>query len=623
MRPLFFLFALAIPTAAEEFPVAPYTDPTQLDCPWPRHSHYKQPWRAYIETKSGWDFVNGIGINLQIPQGTEDLAMRLLEETGFRTCRIEVGFGEWNWDETKLNSEEKYRKRFSLCAKYRLRPTILINAHHGMPCPMKTFTRRLVADVAKGSKTLTLDDVGGLEGGRSGLNQLTAYWAAEALITSINQETREVMLSKSLPTDLKAGDLSIATLKYAPLYPVGTPEFDETAAGLVAHTMRVCRLAREMGVRDFDVEIWNELTFGSHFLNVNDYYERASPKFAGQQVDFLKSGGRCWELARRIIEAVKAEFPEGRCIWGFSNTTFYHTPVDKLPPGMEGQSYHPYGTGTQQFNGEPPRADQPSLEGFVPRYQVRMPEGFMQTFIQTESLMRHLNPLERLTKKPQGVTRFRHYMTEHGVLAEECGIKDEAGAWRLKTLCATRSFCLWLNKGIDVLHYFNAHETDARSFGILPVDLPTLPADTKFRDVATPPMRAITNLVGAFRGSIFLEKTQPVQIDVTALGTQRTVFEGDRTNPPLWEREVLAVLPFQIDRGKQVLAVYVMSRDATKPLPEERYRLTISGAPGRKVTCYDPVLDKTVPVELGKMNDEGIEVTLPVVDYPRLLILSI
>src|SRR4051812_19485926 len=97
-------FAFAIPLSAEEFPVTPYTDPTQLDCPWPKHSHYLQPWRGYIETKSGWDFMNGFGINLQIPEGTEQVAMRLLAETGFRSCRIEVGFGEWNWDETKLNN---------------------------------------------------------------------------------------------------------------------------------------------------------------------------------------------------------------------------------------------------------------------------------------------------------------------------------------------------------------------------------------------------------------------------------------------------------------------------------------------------------------------------------------
>jgi hypothetical protein len=366
--------------------------------------------------------------------------------------------------------------------------------------------RRLIRDALKGSRSIQLDDVSDIELNRTGLDHVTEYWAAEILITEINEESREVTLSKPLPKDLAAGAVALTTLKYAPLFPVGTGEFDATAAGWVAHTLRVCRLASEMGVREFDIEIWNELTFGTHFLSINDYYDKAAPKITAPEPDFLKPGGRCWELARRTIDAVKSEYPQARCIWGFSNTTFHHTPIAQLPPGTDGQSYHPYGTGTRVFNGQLPRADQPSLEGFVPRYEVRMPEGIMQTFIQTESLVRHLNPLERLTQKPRGVARFRHYMTEHGVLAAECGVNDEAGAWRLKTLCAMRSFSLWLNKGIDTLHYFNAFEKEPRSFGLLPTTLLSLPSDARFEDVATPPMRALRNLTAVFAEAPFWKR---------------------------------------------------------------------------------------------------------------------
>jgi hypothetical protein len=46
---------------------SPYVDPTQLDCPWPKMSHYKQPWRGYLETRSGYEFLGGLGVNLHIP----------------------------------------------------------------------------------------------------------------------------------------------------------------------------------------------------------------------------------------------------------------------------------------------------------------------------------------------------------------------------------------------------------------------------------------------------------------------------------------------------------------------------------------------------------------------------
>jgi hypothetical protein len=86
MRRAILLF-FAATLAAEEFPIAPYTDPAQLDCPWPQSSHYKQPWRGYLETRSGYDFLQGIGINLHLPDANEELAIKLLAETGFKTAR--------------------------------------------------------------------------------------------------------------------------------------------------------------------------------------------------------------------------------------------------------------------------------------------------------------------------------------------------------------------------------------------------------------------------------------------------------------------------------------------------------------------------------------------------------
>ncbi len=599
----FFLLALvSVAGVAQEFPVKPYTDPTQLDCPWPKTSHYKQPWRAFLETRSGYDFLRGIGVNLHIPRDADELAVRLLAETGFKTFRIEIGWGAMSWDETRLLNEATFRRRFELCARYGIRPTILLNAHHGAPCPAKFFQRRLLADAPAGAITIRLDNVADLVIGRSGLSQLTTYWAAETLVTAIHDN--EVTLSKPLPKELKAGPVPMATLKYAPLHPAGSPEFEQTADGWTRYALHVCRLARAAGVKEFDVEIWNELTFGTHFLNINDYYPKNAPKLPDKQPDPLHRGGRCWELARRTVEAVKQEFPETRCIWGFSNTTFFHTRIENLPPGTDGQSYHPYGTGTRRVEGKPSRPDQPSLESFVPTYEFRLPEGWAATFVQTESLMRLLNSASR---RPG----FRHYMTEHGVLPTECGVNDDAGAWRLKTLCATRSFCFWLNKGVDALHYFDAYEPKATSFGLLPTDLKKLPADASFETVATPPMRAIRNLTRAFNGSVPLTTTEPIRVEVTALGPQTKVFEGDAEHPPLWHREVLAVLPFQVNPTKLVVAVYVMTRDATRPFAPAMFRLKI--APGN-ITGYDPVEDRPVPLTVN--HDE---ITLPVTDSPRLL----
>ena len=51
-------------------------------------------------------------------------------------------------------------------------------------------------------------------------------------------------------------------------------------------------------------------------------------------------------FARLALKGVRKEYPKVRFVWGWSNTTFYHCPVVQLPPGTDGQSYHPYGTAT-------------------------------------------------------------------------------------------------------------------------------------------------------------------------------------------------------------------------------------------------------------------------------------
>lgn len=599
-----------------EYPVSRYIDADQANCPWPKVSHYKQPWRSYLETRSGYDFLHGIGVNLHIPADAEELAIRLLAETGFKSFRIEIGWGEMNWEETALNSEERFRRKLALCSKYGIRPTLLINAHQGVPCPTRFFKRRLVADAPKGATTVQLDSVTDLIVGRSGLSGLSDYWAAEALVTSVDPARNEITLSKPLPKALSAGELSMATLKYAPLHAVGSAEFDETAAGWVRHALYICRLAREAGLKDFDLEIWNELTFGTHFLNINDYYDPKSPKAPVAQPDFLHKNGRCWELARQTVDAVKQKYPGVRVIWGFSNTTFFHCPIAELPPGMDGQSYHPYGTGTREIKGRPDRPDQPSLEGFVPVYTLRMPEGWAPTFVQTESLMRHLKADVRRKTAPPGVAHFHHYMTEHGVLPPECGVSDEAGAWRLKALCATRSFALWLNKGVDVLHYFDAYEDKVSSFGLLPVNLRQLAGDVAFDDVATPPMKAIRNLGRAFEGSVPMEKTDPIDVEVTALGPQTKIFEGDATHPPLWDREVLAVLPFQVSAEKHVVVLYVMTRDVTRSFGVRKFRLKFHGVKGERINAEDILSGIGIGVQKNQFEGTSLTATLEVGDQP-------
>src|SRR4051794_3591116 len=63
-------------------------------------SHWLQPWRAYLETPPATRLRDAIGINLTNRVDVEDVpaTMRLLGRSGFRRVRIEVGWGEMDYD---------------------------------------------------------------------------------------------------------------------------------------------------------------------------------------------------------------------------------------------------------------------------------------------------------------------------------------------------------------------------------------------------------------------------------------------------------------------------------------------------------------------------------------------
>ena len=250
-----------------------------------------------------------------------------------------------------------------------------------------------------------------------------------------------------------------------------------------------------------------------------------------------------------------------------------------------------------------------------------MSEGWAHTFIQTEGIMRLLNPQAR-EKTPAGTTRFHHYITEHGVVPAECGVTDTDEAWRLKTYCALRSFCLWLNKGIDVLHYFQAADKPG-GMGLLPFDISRLPADARWNDVATPPMRAIRAMRDVFAGAEPVETPVRLDVDIEPTGPVGRIFAGDDGHRPLTHQDVFAFLPFQTNARRLVIPVYVMTYDVTQRMPEETYQLTVKGlaAEAKSVRLIDPITARSeqIPSTGGAAS---VRVEVKVADYPRWLVVE-
>jgi len=422
--------------AEEIHPVDPYISwDNHLGRPAPgTFSFYSQPWRGYQETVPATQFLGGLGVNYNVPTGTDhDAAMSVLAASGFRAVRIEVPWSDVDWSADQLIESRRADLRAMLDAAKRhgMTPLVLLNANHGTPGPHQSGSRTVLRGGTKGSQTLVLDSTTGLSPWHSGLDNLTDWWMAENPFTSISGNV--VTLAKPLPYDIPDGSRrDVSTLKYLPLHPVGTQQFEATTNGWLAYAKAVLDEVKASGFSTFDVEIWNELTFGSNFLSKDTWFGGGVPASS------LHPGGPAYEMAARTVALARRSYPGVTPIWGYSNTAFHETAVGELPAGTGGQSYHPYGTAKAPYS--PPPGLRPYFDYVPPDVMKSMPEGWAHLALANEQLPQTvLQPSVRLNNRPPGTTTFNHYFTEHGSNPRENGITDPAKAYDFKARSLIRT----------------------------------------------------------------------------------------------------------------------------------------------------------------------------------------
>jgi hypothetical protein len=588
----------------------PYLETGDVDLPFPYYSFTRQPWRSYLETVPATTLLNGVGIcwGAAIPGVKEDDAARVLAGAGFTRARLEIPWGAIDWNETGIVAAhaERTERVLHAFADHGLRPLILLNAHHALPCPMRTTRARVASAAPTGSRSIELQHANDeIHAGDSTIVTFADSAHAGPLITSV--EGKRLTLSKPTPTQLAAGaELEIGRLKYLPLYPVGRPELERTLDGWTRYVRYVVKLARDIAGDELDVEIWNELTFGSEFLDVNYYYD---PPLFPKGRDFLHAGGSAWELGRRTVDAVREVAPRARVIWGFSNTTAFHTSIADLPAGVGGQSYHPYGVGARCYDRMAEGRGQYNVGGFVPSGCATMPEGWAQTFQQTESFVRLLNPAAR-RQHPPGVAEFEHYFTEHGVSPRELGITSVDAAWRAKEKFLVRAPLFWLNKGLSGLYVYSAYSPDETQLGMLARDGGESPA-----------LRALRRLLDRFAGAEPVSSPRSLDVSLARVDGPGSFYSNDPEGRYVTQEDRVVLLPYAVRAGKTIVAAYVMTEDFPRDLAPQRYRVALEGVAGRGalVEYFDPLRGRTELVRTVSSSDRGLSVELDLTDSPRLL----
>jgi hypothetical protein len=224
------------------------------------------------------------------------------------------------------------------------------------------------------------------------------------------------------------------------------------------------------------------------------------------------------------------------------------------------------------------------------------------------------------------------WITEVGVAPNEIGIQDAREALRLKAKTTARYLAFFLNKGVEKLQLFGALEKDLW-LGIVQDNFAEYAGKNRtypFDDgpFTSPALAVMRRMADTMREGVDpkLGACRSIEVESITDAHDHSQFQGDGTaaHPPLYNREVLAILPYQVNAHKFVIGYYVMTRDVTKDLAPEPYTVTLSGLKGSmaKVRVYDPLEDREVPVEVKDRGAHRLQLGLTATDYPNLLVIE-
>jgi hypothetical protein len=609
-----------------------------VQIPFGYTSFFISPWRAYMDTWPSGRFKNVLGVGFgSVLREEAQATAQVLSESGIRSARIEVPWSLLRYDDPSqfLPNAIDYLNSVLLAFKtYGIRPLILLNGNSGLPCPQQGLAVNLLANAAVDATEIYIDNVTNIRLGYTGITN-QAYQTAFPLITACDPATGRCTLSAPLLKPLTQGTLQLVTLKYQPfsgfIFTDGTPNpaGQDTLNGWASYAVAVCQFASGIlgtsADAGFDLEVWNELFFGSEFLYDSSYYN--PPRQYSQPLQY-SNYGLTWQAdTGKVLMAVTVDaingnypgtskvFPKVNVIWGaYSNQTPWARGAD-MWPGQAGFSRHYYtgivpGKWTGGESGTLDPADPPNIftafvidalganesPTFIPAHTQNMPE-FWHFGYKRESITRDIQPwpsgFNSYDSNPayyRDHFRFSHsgngnvaqvWMTETNFdrtkwsqsLIEKTGVSatDTRLLSLLNTLGAKallRQYIFFAHKGLFTVNIFNLKDNDL-SVGVLPAAFFTALAasnyqlDSTVRAQIGPQLTVIKQAVAKFKQPKTLDSPRKLTVSQLVEYSPRLVYAGDGTpNHPSWyNRNDFACLPFQTDYGSFTIAYYVVTRN--------------------------------------------------------------
>ncbi|HEV7162515.1 MAG TPA: hypothetical protein VGN25_04595 [Solirubrobacteraceae bacterium] len=718
-------------------------DPRFLtDLPFGKTSFWLQPWRAYMDTLPASRLQQALGINFTPDPAQADATAQLLHDSGFELARVGINWGALSYAEPSTFRESNLAHITTILTALRehgLRPLIVLDANSDAPAPYVNVKLETAAVAAAGAQSVTLTPASAalVVPGKTGFNNLTFGGSPDEMITAVNAHD-VATLSRPLPNPLPAGSHGGTTLRYAPFQaptlPGGAPNpvYQTTLAGWLTYVRAVTALAASVvGPGGYDIEVWNELTFGSQFLNAEHYYsqspvgeeagaeaeaeseteasteadagaeaegESGSDPETGEGVQVQSAtapataeGKSAKKLvSKQVRKALLAETvafirnpangisPSVAITDGFASQTPFPSGAD-APFGLTALSKHPY-TGPKSFpaayhvNHDHPLGAQGFRDTsnnksftplFVPTFQAMFPEYWLSA-ISTETLVRDLAPFTTdvydfphgREVAPAGSQPIQKWITEfnlssqHGTVVGPDEVTPQSGPSaqltpadraHFQAKVALRSLVSSVNKGFSREYFFTASPgskslINPSFFTEVEADHGAYPGDQAGGET----MSALHSLLGQFQGPGPGTAARQLTLRSIVQEGNHAQFAGDGTaaHPSLYDRDVLAVLPFQSSPTRFAIPVYVMTRDLLTlyepgapagdvhrfDLPDENFKITLGNLPettaAPTVGAYDPLLDSSTPARLISREGSSAVFELAATDYPRVLTLE-
>lgn len=634
----------------------PYTSKKYLLDQWfGINSQWIYPSRAYLKTVPASHFLQGVGINFNLSNENFDVVAQMLATHGFKRIRIEIDWGDLDYQtESNISSQPGLIAALQVAQKWGLRPLIVLNANQGNPCPHLAMIHTVMADAPQGARTVQLDGTSDLVVDYSGISNLTSYTMNQVIVTAINGNT--VTLSQPLPVALSAGKaILMNTFKYVPFTVPDDPNYNAaqqgaTRAGWDKYVLTIANIASQyLGTKPgsadmgFDLELWNEVSFGSQFLILPYYY--------GQPLlpDSLAVIGTLITNTTATLVQNPQQFAGVVLEDGFSNESpFSASSLEPARVGALGKHPYPgiatYPTGQQKGEAMLNALLQLDAYTFIPSYSGYMPE-YYGTAIQTESIIRDLSPIttsiygtlhgENARVIGGRVVPCTVFISEIGIMPAQVGVIDSPTALLMKGKGDSRMLAFFLNKGAGLVDLFAASGNGDWDFEVLSDAFlqyarsnSTYPSDDT--PYVSPAVKIISGMVSQMENGLdnSLTESHTRRLEVKAVrdahGHYQFAGDGTPAHPPGYDRDAFAFLPYQVNAHRFVIPYYVMTRNITQPLAPESFEIVFTGvhAKGASVRVYDPLNDVSVPVVVGSPVWDELRLTVTAADYPYLLIID-